>query len=346
MWRHRTAVIATLTLGLVSVTASATDVSGAAVKATYQSAAKPGSDSSKFAGTYQLVTIEQQDDKGQWTPTARSDSLGYIIYSPTGHMAVQIMPKNRKKYAAAEPTPDEARAAIQGYTAYFGTYSVNDTDKFVVHHREGQINPGGEVDARRFYDFVGNHLILTPAAAGDPSKRGTNHLVWERQPDVPLTGVAREFVGFRRLVYTERTVEKAPSTGAGGSAAQPLTERDTTRTGYIVYTSTGNMAVQIARSGRKKYAGATPTPEEAKAALQSYAAYFGRFTVNEAGKFVVHHQDGMLNPGQVGADAKRFFELAGNRLTLQPPPAAANGETVTNRLVWEMISTPRSTSTR
>ena len=137
-------------------------------------------------------------------------------------------------------------------------------------------------------------------------------------------------------MYTERTVEKAQST-AGGGAAQPSTERDASRTGYIVYTSTGVMAVQIMRSGRKKYAGATPTPEEAKAALQSYAAYFGRFTVNEAGKFVVHHQDGMVNPGQVGADAKRFFELAGNRLALQPPPAAANGETVTNRLIWEVI---------
>ena len=38
-------------------------------------------------------------------------------------MAVQIMPdRNRPKYAGAQPTPEEAKAALTGYTAYFGTY--------------------------------------------------------------------------------------------------------------------------------------------------------------------------------------------------------------------------------
>ena len=41
-------------------------------------------------------------------------------------MAVQIMPdRNRPKYAA-QPTPEEAKAALIGYTAYFGTYTVDD----------------------------------------------------------------------------------------------------------------------------------------------------------------------------------------------------------------------------
>ena len=64
MWRPRTAVIATLLLLLVAVTPRANGVAVASDQASYQSAAKLGSDYSKFAGTYRLVTIEQQDDKG------------------------------------------------------------------------------------------------------------------------------------------------------------------------------------------------------------------------------------------------------------------------------------------
>jgi Lipocalin-like domain len=335
MRNSRTAIVSVAILTAITVSLLLADVRSTSAQASGQSDRSAG-DSHKFIGTYRLVAIEQKDDKGQWVPTARSNSLGYILYDPTGHMAAQIMPRDRKKYAANEPTPDEARAALQGYTAYFGTFTVNEAEKYVIHHREGQLNPGGEVDAKRFYEFVGNRLILTPALATDRTRPGNNHLIWERLPDAALTTVGKQLVGFRRLVYTERTVEPAP-TVTGGPTPQGKTERDTSRTGYIIYTSTGHMAVHIVRPDRTKYAGPTPTPEEAKAALQTYTSYFGRFTVDESGKFVTHHQDAHLNPGVVGSDAKRFLRIEGNRLTLQPPSTTSNGETATNRLTWELV---------
>ena len=334
MRSSRTAIVSAAILTAVAGGLLLADVRLTSAQAIGQSA-RSGGDGHKFIGTYRLVAIEQKDDKGQWVPTARSNSLGYILYDPTGHMAAQIMPRDRKKYAATEPTPDEARAALQGYTAYFGTFIVNEAEKYVIHRREGQLNPGGEVDAKRFYEFVGNRLILTPALATDRTQPGNNHLIWERLPDAPLSAVGKQLVGFRRLVYTERTVEPAP-TASGGPRAQGKTERDTSRTGYIIYTPTGHMAVHIVRPDRKKYAGQTPTPEEAKAALQTYTSYFGRFTVDVSGKFVTHHQDAHLNPSVVGSDAKRFLQIEGNRLTLQPPSTTSNGETATNRLIWEL----------
>ena len=299
-------------------------------------AARAGGDRNKFVGTYRLVTTETKDEKGQWVPNVRSNALGYILYDTTGQMAAQIMPRNRKKYAANEPTPDEARAAIQGYTAYFGTFIVNETEKYVIHRREGQLNPGGDTDLKRFYEFVGNQLILTPAPGATPSEPGNNRLIWERLAEVPLSATGKQFVGFRRLAYTERTVEKAPTVGYGTSE-QGKAERDTSRWGFIAYTSTGHMAVQIVRPNRQKYAGQAPTPDEAKTALQTYTSYFGRYTVDEAGKFVIHHQDGHLNPNVTGSYAKRFFRFDGTRLTLQPPSTTNNGETATNRLTWEMV---------
>jgi hypothetical protein len=274
------------------------------------------------------VSIEQKNDKGEWAKTNRSDGLGYIHYSPTGHMAVQIMPPNRKKYAADEPTPAEAAAALPGYTAYFGTFTVNEKEQYVVHHREGQVSPMGEVDAKRFYQFNGNRVTLMPAAADDPSKPGNNRLTWEKLADVPLSATAKQFVGFRRLLYTERTVQKA--------GAAPEKVRNTSQIGYIIYTSTGHLMVHMMQKERKKYAGQTPTPDEAKATITSYNAYMGRFTVNEAEKWVMHHRDGNLNAFRAGGEVKRFFAFDGPRLILTPEAAANTpGE---NSLIWELVS--------
>jgi len=75
-----------------------------------------------------------------------------MIYDSLGNMAAQVMPNRvRRKYAAAEPTPDEAKDAITGYLAYFGTYSVHEQARTVTHHRKGNINP--------------DRLILTPAGS-------------------------------------------------------------------------------------------------------------------------------------------------------------------------------------
>ena len=330
----RTVIVGAAILMTIAGGSPLADVSATPAQTTGQ-ASRAGGDREKFVGTYRLVTTETKDEKGQWVPNARSNALGYIMYDPTGHMAVQIMPRDRQKYAANQPTPDEARAAVQGYAAYFGTFIVNEAEKYVIHRREGQLNPGGQVDAKRFYEFVGDRLILTPALANAPTQLGNNHLIWERLRDVQLSVTGKQFVGFRRLAYTERTIEKTPTAGEGPSA-QAKTERDTSRTGYIIYTPTGHMAVHIMQPNRKKYAGQTPTPEEAKVALQTYTSYFGRFTVDEAGKFVIHHQDGHLNPNTTGSDAKRFFQFDGTRLTLQPPSTTNNGETATNHLIWEM----------
>jgi hypothetical protein len=64
-----------------------------------------------------------------------------MIYDSLGNMAAQVMPnRERRKYAAAEPTPEEAKAAITGYLAYFGTYAVDEQARTVIHHRKGNIN--------------------------------------------------------------------------------------------------------------------------------------------------------------------------------------------------------------
>lgn len=121
----------------------------------------PARDTPRFVGTWRLVS---------------ETTTGIMIYDNLGNMAAQVMPNRvRRKYAAAEPTPEEAKDAITGYLAYFGTYTVDEQARIVTHHRKGNINPGqvGD-DVVRAYVFESNdRLVLTPAGS-------TNKIVWER----------------------------------------------------------------------------------------------------------------------------------------------------------------------
>ncbi len=136
--------------------------------------AEKGEDAKRFVGSWKLVSIE--DDGG---PNSRGDHpVGLIYYDAAGNMAAQIMPdRARPKWKSGEgPTPEQAKEAITGYTAYFGTYSVDEKARTVSHHREGSLTPGTVgVDAVRKYEFApGDRLILTPVE--NPSVR----LTWER----------------------------------------------------------------------------------------------------------------------------------------------------------------------
>jgi hypothetical protein len=293
-------------------------------------------DRATFVGTYRLVTIEAKDPaSGEWAQRPNFNSIGYITYADTGHMGVHIMARSRQPFASNPPTGDEAQAALGGYTAYFGSFTVDDAAQFVVHHRFGQINPGGAVDAKRFYDFEGDRLTLMPAPSdGGGRDKVTSRLVWERLPNAPLSDAAKQFVGFHRLLYTDRYREKDGEVVFHG-------ERNYARAGtsYIIYTPTGHMMVHLMqKEGRTRYAGNRPTPDESLKAFQSYGGYFGRFTTyeNYDPPFLMHNQDGTIRPARDVDATKRFYEFTGDVLRLGGPPRLNEaGEMAGGHLYWE-----------
>ena len=288
------------------------------------------------------MTVEIKDPaSGRWIPTPGFNSNGYIIYAETGHMGVHIQPKGRKRFGGNIPTADEALEALRGYTAYFGSFSVNDKggEKYVVHKRFGQINPGGDVEVRRYYDFEttpagATRLILTPPPAGGGSKaQARRRLVWQRMPDAPLSAEAKKFVGFWRLLYTDTYRSKDGKETFHG-------DRNENRTGtsYIIYAPSGHMMVHLMyKDGRMKYAGLQPTPEEAFQAYRTYNGYFGRYITyeNHNPPFVYHSQQGSTTPGGY-SEQKRFYQFTGNVLRLAPPPTLTDsGELQQGHLYWE-----------
>lgn len=295
-----------------------------------QSAAKasPGSLKDRFVGTWKLVSIEQRNAKGEIIPpaTGNQNRVGYIIYDPAGYMAVSIMPAGRKKYAGAQPTDDEAKAAMTGYTAYFGTFSVNEGEGAVTHQLQGSINPGMERNQKRFFELTQNRLTLKPPAAANGNQ---TRLTWERIPDLSNpTAEQRRFVGFWKLISNERRSEKGE-----------LVSSNPGQTGYIIYTRAGFMMVHMVQPNRKPYAGAQPTPEEARQTIRTYTNYFGPFYTHETDGYVVHDQVGTLSIGRLGpSPQQRFYQFDGRRLLLKPPPTyTPEGQTIQGTITWERV---------
>lgn len=129
-----------------------------------------GEDAKRLVGLWRLVSITTLD--GKIEPTRGANPKGLIYYSPSGHMIVQISPGRERKLAGPKPTGEEALAALLGYTAYFGTYTIDEKAKVVKHDQWGTVQPGPVESRDRTYEFApGNRLIL---------KGGTSILTWER----------------------------------------------------------------------------------------------------------------------------------------------------------------------
>ena len=124
-----------------------------------------------FVGTWRLVSID-----GGANPTIRGQKpTGVIYYDAHGNMAAQIMPDRPRPKWTGTPTQEQAMEAFRGYTAYFGTYTIDEHASTVTHHRQGSLD-GGAVDFVRKFEFAGDRIVLTPVG----STTTPTHLTWER----------------------------------------------------------------------------------------------------------------------------------------------------------------------
>ncbi len=124
----------------------------------------------RFVGMWRYVgtTID-----GKPRPNRGANPKGYIFYAANGEMAAQIAPDRVNPMAGKTPTPDEAKAALADYVAYFGTWSLDERAGTVTHHRQASVQPGPLADHVRTYEFKGDRLILRPVGT-------TQEVVWER----------------------------------------------------------------------------------------------------------------------------------------------------------------------
>src|SRR5262249_57665500 len=81
------------------------------------------------------------------------EPVGLIIYDPSGHMSVQIMPGREQRLASP----------ISQFLSYFGTYTIDEGASTVTHHRHGDIRPHAPTDVVRQYRVVAHRPRRNPA---------------------------------------------------------------------------------------------------------------------------------------------------------------------------------------
>jgi hypothetical protein len=139
---------------------------------------------SRLVGHWSLVSLEVVAGQETEYPLGR-DVSGVIMYDAAGHMAVQIMRADRPLFASGDQaagTPAELSAAVKGYVAYFGSYTVNENAGVVTHHLTGSLFPNWVGSSqRRGVVLAGDQLTLSSAPIVFQGKQQVFRIVWKRQ---------------------------------------------------------------------------------------------------------------------------------------------------------------------
>jgi hypothetical protein len=150
--------------------------------------AKDSSHPKKFVGVWKLVTCESKNKtSGEVRYPFGRNPVGRITYDQAGRMSALLMNPGRRPVGGsptrgstaivAEASCEEIREMVTGFTAYLGTFEIDESARTVIHHVQASLIPSwvGK-DLRRTYEFTGaSQLVLTAA-----SDLGTTRLVWQR----------------------------------------------------------------------------------------------------------------------------------------------------------------------
>ncbi len=138
----------------------------------------------RLLGFWEIDRIERRTLNGTGAggdlPTAQY-AEGYLIYMPSGYMAVHLMRPDRGRYEGPRPTAAEAEAAMRSYVSYGGPFNVHAEEGVVVHHRAGHLNPDEVgVEARRAFEFRDGQLILEPPVVTVDGREIQTSVFWNR----------------------------------------------------------------------------------------------------------------------------------------------------------------------
>jgi len=126
-----------------------------------------GAARARFVGTWKLL---YRDTPARTGEALRTVETGRLTYDERGNMTVQVAREGRDKLTTASEPPQ----ILSSYTAYWGTYVVDEAKATMTHQIEGSLSPGmiGRPSPHR-YEFSSNGQRLALTSPGSTS-------TWER----------------------------------------------------------------------------------------------------------------------------------------------------------------------
>jgi hypothetical protein len=125
------------------------------------------------------ITIEKD---GKKTDFYGPNPQGQEMFDPSGRVSVVLTRSDLPRFASDNRqagTPEENKAIVQGSIAYFGSYSVNETDKtFTIHIESCSFPNWNGTDQKRVFNISGDELNITNPTSSTGT--GTNQQVWKR----------------------------------------------------------------------------------------------------------------------------------------------------------------------
>jgi len=139
----------------------------------------------QLVGTWRLVSrvVATEDGTVVRDPGLGAAPIGYLTYDSSGHMAAQIMKTDRPSAldcSTSTSAPSNNSQSVNGYDAYFGTYTVDQANHSVTHHIEGALVAGdvGKSLVRHFQVSADKLAIIVRTTSAEGNQVRT--LNWER----------------------------------------------------------------------------------------------------------------------------------------------------------------------
>ena len=119
------------------------------------------------------------EQDGKKTDLYGPNPQGQLTFGPDGRFSVIITRSDLPKFASNDRrsgTPEENKAIVQGSFAYFGSYSVSETDKTFTTHIESCTFPNWNgIQRETSFNISGDEVNTTSTIS-----TGAVHSVWKR----------------------------------------------------------------------------------------------------------------------------------------------------------------------
>ena len=138
-----------------------------------------------FTGTWRLLACEGLWSDGRVTYPYGKEPGGLLMYDGRGSFSGQIMGRERPEFTTGnllKGSDAEVRAAFEGYVAYYGSYTVDETQGLMIHQVEGSFFPNwiGERQVRKFEFTSDGRLKLSTLPIKGARADLTVVLLWEQ----------------------------------------------------------------------------------------------------------------------------------------------------------------------